>query len=779
MTKEIVAGNRRFTVISPTLVRMEFAPDKKFENRRSMIAYSQKHPLAFHSVEKTKNAVILNTGKITVISKDNSRDFSAGSLEVQWQAGGFVQCWRPGDNDYQNLGGPATALDMMSQHARLEGVYPADGAHPDAKGLQWLSWHVCEEIPEYYKKSQKADLYMDACRHNGPHLTSKIRPETLPAQTMNRVLDNAHYPVGLLSKSGYFLLNDSETAVNDSDDYPIERNRPGTRDWYFFAYGNNFKTALQDFTLLSGKSPMPAKNAFGLWLSRWPAFKDDEAKEIVGRFDAAGIPLSVLVLDMEWHKSGWANWDWDEAMYAAPQAFMDWCHERDILVTLNTHPLRVEERDSHFTDYVKTAGVRSKIDDLEYGKELLAKVDTNVCDKREAVAINKVLNDDVMKSGVDFWWVDGARGQMRGLSALLAANKLHFENSLKKDRRGMLLSRYGGLGSHRYGIFFTGDAASEWEVLRGECEFSIRAGHVGMGYVSHDICGFAHPSSPLIDPIRYVRWLQFGVFNPVFRFHSAPGAGSRQPWDYGKRNEEIAVCWLKYRNSIIPYLYSMARKTYETGIPILRGLFFEHPEDKRCYRFDEYYFGDSMVVAPILDTSNVREVYLPEGDWFKQKTGERIQGGKVFTEIVNLADVPVYVRAGGLVLRQGEEVAPAAGFTEHLIIDAYPGAKGTTELYEDDGRSRKYERGNFGTTQFTITDNGKRIVLSSSAVKGKVFGRTRQITVNMALKSAAEKVRLNGKQFSGAVKYDTSTRRFSITLQDMPTSRPFQIEFIL
>ncbi len=166
--------------------------------------------------------------------------------------------------------------------------------------------------------------------------------------------------------------------------------------------------------------------------------------------------------------------------------------------------------------------------------KVISMIDVNLGDKREAQAFLQVCHTEIVKQGMDFWWNDGCKGTLNGAINQLVCNKLCFEEVQQAEHRGMLLARYGGLGSHRYGVTFTGDTLSCWEVLATQCEYNIRAGHLGVAYVSHDIGGFFTPvAMPMLDPALFLRWVQFGVFNPVFRFHSAPGCGSRKPWDYG------------------------------------------------------------------------------------------------------------------------------------------------------------------------------------------------------------------------------------------------------
>jgi alpha-glucosidase (family GH31 glycosyl hydrolase) len=763
MSNRIVIGNRRFTCLATGLVRMEFSPNGVFEDRRSMVAYAAQRPVPFKAVKRRDGSVEISTGRLTIVSRENDKAFFPDNLEVRWKHTGLLHFWRPGDRDHQNLGGTVRALDMFNRHAELSGVHPADMESPDAKSMAWMAWDIYEVDPFYYQQAGREDALLET-RGNIHHTVRYGRDKVL-TRLANRTLDTYKYGPGLLSRSGHFFLNDSTSAVLDANDFPVERNTPGTQDWYFFGYGDDYKGALADWILLGGKAALPGKNTFGLIFSRWPAYDEAEAKRIIARFKEEGTPLSALVLDMEWHQAGWCNWDWESKMYADPKAFFKWCHANGIEVTINVHPLHIESTDSHFKPYLKAAGTAKRVAPFESNGKQLKKVEVNICNQREAEAFMRICHDEIAGMGLDYWWVDGCRGTLNGTCDQLVTNKLYFENVQTKKRRGMLLSRYGGLGSHRYGVFFTGDTASEWEVFGRLCEFNIRAGHLGLGYLSHDTGGFVHPSSPLVDPIRYIRWLQFGVFNPVLRFHSAPGSGSRQPWDYGGANQKIAAKWLRLRNSLLPYIYSAARQHHETGLPLVRGLYLERPDDERSYRFDEFLFGDALLVAPVMTMNERRDVFLPAGEWFEYLSGKPVHGGQTFGVTSALADMPVYIKAGSIVVRQTETVAPAAAHVSELLLDVAPGADGSAVLYEDDGKSRGYEKDGFCKTRFELSDDGKVITLRGRKPQGRPLGPERTIIVDLMLARKPRRVLLDGKALpSKACEEMKNTGRWRITL---------------
>jgi len=741
-----------------------------------MVAYPGQKPVAFKKVKRVGNEVHLDTGRMVVISRDHTKDFFASNLEVRWKQNGLLQYWRPGDRDHLNLGGTVSSLDGLDRDADLGDAHVADDLSPDAKALQQPALTSQDDDPAYYAAVGKLELLRNTFDKD-MHFARKHRPRQVLARTHNQILDQYRYSPGVLSRAGYFLLNDSSSPVMDADDFPVERNRPDARDWYFFCYGSDYKQGLGDWVMLTGRAPLPSRGVFGLIYSRWPTGNEEHSIALVEEFERQGIPMSVLVLDMDWHKHGWCNWDWDPGMYPDPKRFFRWCHKRGVQVTLNVHPARVREDDSHFETYVRAAGTADKIDSGTYGGKTSRKVDVNIGNKREAGAFMRVCNGDVARSGMDFWWVDGSNGSINGAHAQLVTNKLFFESTETPRRRSMLLSRYGGVGSHRYGALFTGDTQSQWEVLAMQCEYNIRAGHLGLAYVSHDIGGFSNrPSATRIEPRRYVRWSQFGVFNPVFRYHSGPHGGTRIPWEYGRPHCDIVKKWLRIRHSLLPYIYTAARVHYDTGVPLVRGLFVEHPDDDRAYRFDEFYFGDSLLVAPMLDPGDIRAVYLPEGAWYEFLSGRAVRGGREFKRTASLDDVPVYVRAGSIIPRQGPDVPAAAAHVSGLALDVYPDADGSFELYEDDGRSQAYKRKGFCRTRFTLRDDGREIAIVCRRIEGKPLGKTRTVSVSVALSRRPKELALNGKPLDPKTgHYSRASRRFTLSLGELPSTRRFRL----
>lgn len=321
----------------------------------------------------------------------------------------------------------------------------------------------------------------------------------------------------------------------------------------------------------------------------------------------------------------------------------------------------------------------------------------DLSNEKQAEVFMRYLHGPLMQQGVDVWWVDGGSGatQMPGLNSQLWTNKVFYDYSQQQTgKRAFILGRYGDWGSQRYPGFFTGDAYSQWPVLAYEVAFAVRGGNVLVPYISHDIGGF-HGAK--IDFDLYARWLEFGTFSAILRMHSAhenPQEGNlRMPWVYGERGIALLRKYFTLRTQLIPYLYTYAWLAHRDSLPILRPLYLEHPDLEEAYRHpQEYFFGEQMLVAPVLDASGRQTIWLPPGDWRDFFTGKYFEGDNTFTAQFAVDETPVFVCQGAVIPEQSAAEYSDANPEGPLILTVYGSGDGRFALYEDEGASLDYER---------------------------------------------------------------------------------------
>jgi alpha-glucosidase/alpha-D-xyloside xylohydrolase len=291
-----------------------------------------------------------------------------------------------------------------------------------------------------------------------------------------------------------------------------------------------------------------------------------------------------------------------------------------------------------------------------------------------------------------------------------------FRRDFGDNRRVMILARAAYLGAQRNGtVFWSSDIRSTWDMLRRSIPAGLNFTATGLPYWDTDIAGFFSPSipadyhaphTPLIDgsdarenignyedyPELFVRWFEWGAFQPVMRAH-----GERmhnEVWSYGKQAEPILAKYLKLRYQLLPYTYSVAYRSYQTGAPYTRALFMDFPNDPRAANIpDEYMYGPAFLVAPVTQQgATQRAVYLPAGcDWYNYWTNERFHGGETITADAPIDTLPLFVRSGSIV-PMGSEVQSADQPQTIVAVRVYPGANGSFSIFQDDGKTYRYEK---------------------------------------------------------------------------------------
>jgi alpha-glucosidase (family GH31 glycosyl hydrolase) len=334
-----------------------------------------------------------------------------------------------------------------------------------------------------------------------------------------------------------------------------------------------------------------------------------------------------------------------------------------------------------------------------------ARITFDLSDQIQAEVSMQLLHGPLMHQGVDAWWVDGGSGavDMPGLNKQFWTNKVFYDFSARETgKRAFILGRYGDWGSERYPGYFTGDTYSEWPVLAYEVAYSTRGGNVLMPWISHDIGGF-HGAK--IDFDLYARWIEFGAFSGILRMHSAhenPGEGNvRMPWVYGPRGIALAKKYFTLRTQLIPYIYSYAWLAHRDSLPLMRPLYLEYPDVEEAYRHPhEYFFGEQMLVAPVLAASGRQTIWLPAGDWLDFFTGRYFPGDRSVTLDYAVDATPVFVRAGAVVPEQPPSDYSDEKPLDRLVLNVYGSGSARFELYEDDGSSLQYDQD--GTHSLTL-----------------------------------------------------------------------------
>jgi alpha-glucosidase (family GH31 glycosyl hydrolase) len=365
------------------------------------------------------------------------------------------------------------------------------------------------------------------------------------------------------------------------------------------------------------------------------------------------------------------------------------------------------------------------------------------------------------KQGINFWWLDWQQalndGNLKGLSTTYWINYVVFSNMERKGQdRPMLYHRWGGLGNHRYQIGFSGDVVISWESLKLQPYFTATASNVLYGFWSHDLGGHYNFNLSSYDHEIYLRWLQCGVYNPIFRIHSTKQAIlNKEPWVLNDKEQPIMFDLIHKRYALDPYIYTSARESHNTGVSMCRPMYYDYPEDKQSYEYrsTEYMFGDQILVKPITDPLNGAKyskinIWLPEGnDWYELSSGTMLKGGQTVERQFSLSEFPDYVKAGAIIPMYDNDIKNLQDVKNNEItVNVYPGGKGNHfDLYEDNGNDVKYES-NYATTPISTKIDGNTTTVTIGARTGSYtdMPSNRQYKVKFNCVAPPTEVTVNG-----------------------------------
>jgi alpha-glucosidase (family GH31 glycosyl hydrolase) len=564
--------------------------------------------------------------------------------------------------------------------------------------------------------------------------------------------------------------------------------------------------------------PLPPKPTFDLDLARhWTFAKDAQDVGVNQHWYANQLPQArwqVISTGLAWEKQGYADYHgigWYRATVELPSklpaslylylgevsgSYRLFVNGREATHSYDHWPRRLTYTDiGPYVSAGQPNQIVLRVEGDEYGSGILRgpvalrdlpppeRIAFDLSDEKQADIFMRYLHGPLMDAGVDVWWVDGGSGAtgMQGLNPQLWTNKVFYDFSQRQTgKRAFILGRYGEWGSERYPGFFTGDTYSEWPVLAYEVAFAARGGNVLVPYISHDIGGF---HGRKIDFDLYARWIEFGTFSAILRMHSAhenPREGNlRMPWVYGERGVELMRKYFTLRTQLVPYLYSYTWLAHRDSMPILRPLYLRYPDLEEAYRHPyEYFFGEQMLVAPVVTAGAEQPIYLPPGDWRDFFTGRRYQGGSNFTRHYPVDEIPVFVREGAIVPQQSAGEHADTKPLDRVVLSVYGSGEGSFELYEDDGISLNYEAQQARTfIRHTTRNDGVNHLLIEGAL-GSYPGQppARSYELHLYVDTRPSSISVDGE---GAVpwKWDAGRSMAVLVLANRSIREPVRVEW--
>ena len=421
----------RFTLIDEGTIRLEYAPDGKFVDNKSFVAVIREYGEVPHKASTSGGKVVITTSKFKLTYRKDGAPLSAKNLTITSAKTLDKQfTWTPGTEQKGNLKGTYRTLDGY------------DG---------------------------------DTYQYSNPK-------HPMPLED------------GLIATDGWTLIDDSKNYIFDGAqdwDWVTERkSAEGAQDWYFMAYGHDYKGALKSFTKFAGKVPLPPCYTFGYWWSRYWTYSDQDLRDLIENFHRLDLPLDVIVIDMDWHPNtkesggGWTGWDWNESIFPDYRKFLAYLDEQGVKTTMNLHPADgVRPYEKKYGEFMQ-----------RYGKNDGKTYEWMGSDKKYVKALFDTYLHQYVDEGVDFWWLDWQQWEkdrtLTNLDNVFWCNYIWFTDMENNGtKRPLLYHRWGGLGNHRYQVGFSGDSYATWESLSFLPYFNSTSSNVLYGYWSHDIGG--------------------------------------------------------------------------------------------------------------------------------------------------------------------------------------------------------------------------------------------------------------------------------------------------
>lgn len=688
----------RFTVITESTVRLEYSPDGTFTDNKSFMAVNREYDKVEYKV-KTGGWIEITTPMLKLRYKKGSGAFRSNNLVItsaSKKKGAFQFTWKPGMKQHHNLKGTFRTLDCYDGDVRMTDT-------PEGKAGEKM------EIED-----------------------------------------------GVIARDGWTLIDDSSSLLFDGDqewEWCTERKNADCLDWYFMAYGTDYKRALKDYTVFAGKMPLPPRYAFGYWWSRYWMYSDKELRQVARGLREYGFPLDVLVIDMDWHytdegRGSWTGWTWNKELFPDYKGLLADLNKDNLKITLNLHPAEgVAYYEEKYPEIATANGVNPATKST---------IEWMSSDKRFMKSMFDIVLNPMMNDGVDFWWLDWQQHiydrKLTTLKNTWWVSRCFFTNMANfTDKRPMIYHRWSGLGNHRYQVGFSGDSWITWKSLDFQPYFNSTASNVLYGYWSHDLGGHMHGINR-IDPEMYTRWMQFGAMSPIMRTHSTKNKSMRkEPWEFSEEYCSVLRATVRQRYTMAPYIYTMARKGYDEALALCRPMYYDHPESEEAYTFrNEYMFGDMMLVSPITSPMSgkysFQKSWLPEGSWYEMSSGTTLDGGKIVERSYAIDEYPIFVKSGAILPFYNDKVENLQQNDEDIVVAVF-GGKGSFEMYEDNGDDQKYAT-EFATTTLTNDYDGEKQIVTISPRRGsyKDMPANRHFYVKLFNCYRPTSVTVNGKK---------------------------------
>ena len=742
-------GGVAVTAVAPGIIRVRFAPGRTFGRDHSYALIAPPGQDASAKVEIGRERSTIATGSLRVLLQHapfrvSFADEAGNSLDQDDPekgiafSGATVRVWKRLRDD-EHVYGLGEKNGRLDKRGRQLGGYNYTMWNSDTFAYESDTDPIYVSIPFF--------LVLRQGRTHGIFLDNTFRSN----------FDIGHQSQGLLS----FGADGGELN-------------------YYFIDGPSPKAVIERYTRLTGRAPLPPMWALGYHQCRYSYFPESKVRFIAENFRVRRIPADVIWLDIH-YMDGYKPFTWDNERFPDPAGMIRDLRAKGLrtVTIVDPHP----KKEKHYEPY----------DTGLAGDHLVKNADGTVYEapvwpsQAERNPGPSVFPDFSRPTARDWWgglykslldvgvagiWNDmnepavfetptgtmplDVRHDNEGrptdhreihnvYGLLMTRSTYEGLRRLRPNERPFVLTRASYAGGQRYSALWPGDNVSDWTQLRATIPMLAGMGLSGLPFVGSDIGGFAEaPSAEL-----YTRWLQTGVFYPFMRTHTAFGTPDQEPWSYGPAHEAINRRAIELRYELLPHIYNVMHEASTTGMPALRPLVLEHPDDPRTYGLDDqFFFGGDLLIAPVLrEAASVREVYLPKGEWYDFWTGRPVAGGTSITVPVTLSSLPIFARAGAFVFRQPVIQHTGEMSGQPLLVTVNPSAASERWLYEDDGATPAYEKGAFARRRFsqrTAAGASPAVEVEVGAPEGSWRPAARDLQLSIVWSGEPKQVTVNG-----------------------------------
>lgn len=772
---ELTAGPAvvRIVAVSDSVIRMRFAPQGTFpaEHSWAVIPEALKSPVAVRVTDSADKVEFATAKLIVRVEKSTSRIAfldktgnvileDARHRPVTWGGFGF-RVWKamPEDEHYYGLGEKGGPLDRRNQ--------------------AFTNWNTdnygWQESTDPLYKSMPFFIGLRQGRAYGLHLDNSWR---------------SSFDFGKESRDAYSFGAEG-----------------GELDYYFI-YGPHPKDVIRDYTALVGRMPLPPLWTLGYQQSRYSYMTEARVREIARTFRQKKIPADTIYLDID-YQDGNRPFTIDRKQFPTFENMVrdlrqDGFH---IIAITDLHikketgyaPYDSGHGGDHFlknpdgSEYVGVVWPGQTVFPeftLSRSREWWGALykdfagmgvggfwnDMNepaIFERRDKTMPLDVVHRLDDGSKLDHRAVHNVFGTLNGRATYDGLRKL------RPDERPFVLTRAAYTGAWRWAATWTGDNTSSWNHLRLTIPTLLNLGVSGYTLVGNDVGGYV--GSP--PPDLLTRWMQLATFTPIFRNHTGKGTADQEPWVHGPEHEAIERRAIELRYRLLPYLYTYIEESTRNGLPVMRPMFLEYPEDEKLSADDIHFrnvflFGRDLLIAPdVMERTDAYDVMLPKGDWFDYWTGARVSGGQTLKLAPALDTIPIYVRAGAIIPQQ--PVIQHTGETPNgpLELRVYPGPDCSGSLYQDDGRTFAYTRGEYRRVQFTCRAAENSVRLNISGPEGSFAAWWRSVQIEVYGAERAPRELLIGRTPIKDWKHDAAARKVVLTVPESGTALEIQVNY--